>query len=49
MKPKFIKVDEGSLIPFSQGSEALRRVRRGVEGDRKIFRKLFSLKYCNSH
>lgn len=40
MKPKFIKVDEGSLIPCSQGSDSLSRVRRGAEEDRKIFSKM---------
>lgn len=49
MKPEFIKVDEGSLIPCSQGSDALSRVRRGPEEDRKNFLKWFTLKYSNSH
>lgn len=49
MKPKFIKVDEDSLIPCSQGSDSLPRVRRGAEEDRKNFQKWFRLKYSNSH
>lgn len=48
MKPTFIKVDEGSLIPCSQDSDALSRVRREAE-DWKKFQKRFSLKYYNSH
>lgn len=37
MKPVFIKVDESSVIPRSQDSDALSRVRTGAVEDRKNF------------